>query len=110
VPRTRSTGRRLTLRGGTADRDYAFAGVVVVELALFEAAPSLFAPPADSDFVEGVLSTFVVVFESVFESVFVSLAALEDDPLSELTLGRLSVLYQPDPLNTIPAGNSTLRT
>jgi hypothetical protein len=87
-----------------------------LEAALLEAALSLFEPLASdllSVFDSDLVSVFDSVFASDFESVFVSpdaAVAAPEDPFSEPLLGRLSVLYQPDPLNTIPAGKSTLRT
>ena len=69
----------------------------------------------ESPFGSVLVSAFVSVLAAGFVSDFVSvLDSLLDpppllEPLSEL-LGRLSVMYQPDPLNTIPAGNNTFRT
>ena len=92
-------GKRRRRAGGSGrGRDQAdfFAGLLVV---CFEA-PSL--PELDelSDFVDaGVDSVLVSDVESDFESVFLSeVAVLASDPFSA---GRLSVLYQPDPLKTI---------
>jgi hypothetical protein len=54
-----------------------------------------------------------VLFGSVLFGSVLWLSALllsDDDVLLVLDEGRLSVMYQPDPLKMIPAGESTRRT
>jgi hypothetical protein len=73
--------------------------------------------PLDEDgalslFAGGALSDFAAVSLAP-ESALFSPAAAPFAALAAVVAGvaeRLSVLYQPDPLNTIPAGKSTRRT
>ena len=115
VPRTRSTGRRLLFCGGTATRDYALAGVeleVEEGVEVFGLSDFLALPvePLASVFASGLLAGAGSDFFSPALPSPAALVLAPLDPFSELVLGRLSVTYQPEPLNTIPAGNRTLRT
>jgi hypothetical protein len=78
------------------------ADLVLDVLGLESPFDSVLVPAFVSDLVSGFVSDFVSVLDSPLDPPLL-------EPLSAL-LGRLSVMYQPDPLNTIPAGNNTFRT
>jgi hypothetical protein len=65
----------------------------------FSAFVSPVVSPFASDFVSLFLSLFLSLFASLFASLFVSELALAESEL--FSAGRLSVLYQPDPLKTM---------
>jgi hypothetical protein len=71
---------------------------------------SLFLPVLPESLELELLSDLLSAFVSVFESEDAEELAGELELLSDDEPVRLSVMYQPEPLKTTPAGKSTLRT